>query len=78
MDERRRVHELDRDGRVEEPVTLRRWRARREPDEQRPQALTARRDRLTGVAPEQRTVAAGELDHPALDAVEQAQHGLTA
>ena len=78
MNERRRVHELDRDGRVHQPVALGRRRAGREPDEQRPQPLAAGRNRLPGVAGEQRPVAAGELGHPPLDAVEQAQHRLTA
>ena len=42
MDERRHVHELDRDARSERRLAGR----RREEDEQRPQALAARDQRL--------------------------------
>ncbi len=75
MDERRPVHQLDRDRRAHEPVGLGGRRAGRQADQQRPQPLAAGGDRLAGVAREHRPVTAGELRHPLLDALHQPRHG---
>ena len=69
MDERRSVHELDRDRGADEPVGLGRRRARGDAHQQRTQPLAAGGDRVAGVAREHGSVTDGELGHPLLDAV---------
>ncbi len=77
VDERRPVHELDRDRRANEAVGLGGRRAGGQAYEQRAQPLAAGGDRVARVACEHGPVTGGELRHPPLDAVHDPRELLT-
>ena len=61
------MHQLDRHGRADEVLGLGRRDTGGQTDQQRPQPLAAGGDRVAGVARQHRSVAVGELRHPALN-----------
>ncbi len=66
VDQRRRVHELDRRGGAQHAGVLGRRVPGGEEDQQRPQALAPGGDGIAGVLGEQLAVARGQLGEPAL------------
>ena len=71
MNQRRAVDKFHRHGGTDESIGLGRRHARGQEYEQRPQALAARRDRLTGMMSELGTMTSGKLAHPVLDAIHE-------